>query len=898
MSDFKYKYTMKHRTFLLFLCSIVIHVAVGQPRITLDVNKKGVAVSPVHYGIFFEDINHAADGGLYAELIRNRSFEDATTPDAWTTFKTSNGVALAAVDSTELLNSVQKHSLRLFLLCPSSTVRAGIYNTGYWGINAVKDRQYTISFYAKRDTIYKGGLIASLESLTGVKYAEVTVNSLTTGWTKYNLTFTSNANDPNARFVLSGNSTGTVWLDMVSLFPPTFKNRENGLRPDLAQMLADLHPKFLRFPGGCFVEGDYLANRFQWKKTIGKTEERPGHKNLWGYRTSDGLGYHEYLQMCEDLGAEPLYVTNVGLAHNDYQSSSDIGAYIQDVMDAIEYANGAVTTAYGALRAVNGHPEPFNLKYLEIGNENYYGNNYGSRYSQFYAAIKSKYPNMQCIGNVAAWGTDTPSWPFSYPVQLLDEHYYRSPQWFINQYAKYDTYSRSGPGIYVGEYAVTSGCGNGNLIAAIGEAAFMAGMEKNTDVVKMNSYAPIFVNVNDRAWNPDMIVFNSAESFGTPSYYVQKMFANNVGTVTIPVNDTLNIKTSPLTGAIGVGTWATQADYADLKVTDKNGNTLFSDNFSNSDNWNAISGTWLASGNMYSQTASTTDCRSMGYAVKDSLYTYTLKARKTGGSEGFLIIVGYKDLNNFYWLNLGGWGNTQHGIEACVDGTKTVLAQVNGTITTNVWYDIKIEVTSTRMRCYLNNVLIHDIAIPTALKLYTSATLDEASGKLYLKVVNPANSMIPASMVIKGCKNEKLSGTSTVLAGADPLQENSLTNKTALMPRETDLSVDATGFNYVFDANSVTVFALNTSGLNGNLELVDDLSTIKVAPNPVGDYLFVKTPMGTFLNVKIRDVEGKTLMSFNKTLQRKFNVSALKKGLYIVDIEHNDINSQIKIIKD
>ncbi|HLP05121.1 MAG TPA: carbohydrate binding domain-containing protein, partial [Paludibacter sp.] len=500
---------MKKISFLIFVTLFTSHSLVSQTSLTFDLKNKGVNISPCHYGLFFEDINHAADGGLYAELIRNRSFEDAATPDNWTTFGQSGASASQSLVTTGLLNTAQTKALQLTFSNATATARAGVYNGGFWGINVVKDRTYTVSFFAKCAAGFNAPLTVSLESANSVKYAIDTIKGLTTGWKKFTCTLTASGSNTAGRFVISSNANGTVYLDVVSLFPPTYKNRPNGLRPELAQLLEDMQPKFLRFPGGCFVEADYLVDHFQWKKTIGAIEERPGHWNLWGYRTTDGMGYLEYLQLCEDLNAAPLYVVNVGIAHKESQDINSLDGYIQDALDAIEYANGDVTTTYGAMRAAAGHPAPFNLKYVEIGNENFYSNDYNARYIKFYDAIKQKYPNIQCIGDVAAWGTDNPTWTANYAVDLLDEHYYRNPQWFVNQFHKYDTYSRTGPKIYVGEYAVTSDCGLGNLAAAVGEAVYMCGMEINSDVVPMNSYAPIFVNVNDRKWSPDMIDYNA-----------------------------------------------------------------------------------------------------------------------------------------------------------------------------------------------------------------------------------------------------------------------------------------------------------------------------------------------------------------------------------------------------
>jgi len=884
---------------LFIICQTQLNVqGQAQPKFTIDLSKNGIKVSPTQSGLFFEDINHAADGGLYAELIRNRSFEDATTLDYWTVITQTGAIATATVETQNLLNVSQSQALKLKVDNATLTARAGISNTGFWGINVVNGQQYKLSFFAKCDSSFTGTITASLESSTGIKYAQATITGLTQGWQKFTCTLTASGNNTNAIFVLSTTSKGTLWFDVVSLFPPTYNNRENGLRPDLAQMLADLKPAFLRFPGGCFIEGDYLANRFQWKNTIGSIENRPGHKNLWGYRTSDGMGFHEFLQLAEDIKAAPLYVVNVGLSLNDSQPYTALEDYIQDALDAIEYANGDVMTTYGAMRAANGHPDPFNIKYIEIGNENYNGDNYGNRYIQFYNAIKSKYPTIQCIGDVAAWGTDNPTWTFTYPADFVDEHYYRSPQWFINQYNKYDTYSRKGPKIYAGEYAVTSGCGNGNLSAAIGEAVYMAGMEKNTDIVPMNSYAPIFVNVNDRTWNPDMINYNSSTAYGTPSYYVQKLFSNNTGTVTIPVKDSLNTVITPVTGSIGLGSWSTEVEYSNVSVKNSSNTTLFSDQFANSANWTPTSGTWSVAGGLYSQTATSTDCRSIAAAISDTTYTYSLKALKTGGSEGFLIIFGYKDTNNFYWWNIGGWGNTQHAIEQCAGGTKTTLTSVAGSVNTNQWYNIRIEVSKTNELFYLDNVLMFTLVNSPTQMLYTSATLDEINQQLFLKVINPTNGDVTTNLNLTGISNDLLSGKSTVLTSGNPLNENSLTNETNIVPVETTFNSLSKAFNYLFKANSVTVLQLNTTVINSIPSLKNENNKLSAYPNPAHDYVTVNGINDGVLSVKICSLLGQTILNKNINNGSDIDLSAIKPGVYLLQTKQGNNFMSTKLIKE
>ena len=355
----------------------------AQVVINIDATQKGPKVSPTHYGIFYEDINHAADGGLYAELIRNRSFEDdnmtggrnmrrrgGTTETTHVSNWFAVGDASIKLIQDNLLNEVQHNALSVML----SKAGDGVRNEGFWGMNAVRNTKYQLSFWARSQNGYNGTITAQLQSANGQSLGNIKIKAdFGKEWKKYTATITATGNDPRAEFTLTADKAGEFQLDVVSLFPPTFKNRPNGMRPDLAQMLADMHPRFMRFPGGCFVEGQQSPdNAFRWKRTIGPIEQREGHANVnWGYRTSDGIGFHEFLQLSEDLGAKPLFVVNVGIWHGGCTPYDQIGEWIEECMDALEYANGDITTKYGKMRAENGHPAPFNLEYIEIGNENY-----------------------------------------------------------------------------------------------------------------------------------------------------------------------------------------------------------------------------------------------------------------------------------------------------------------------------------------------------------------------------------------------------------------------------------------------------------------------------------------------------------------------------------------------
>lgn len=832
---------MKKRAYARGLMTALLLAAAGtasaQVTLRIDAGKRGPDIGKLHYGLFFEEINHAGDGGLYAELIQNRSFEDNTSsPDKWTAI----GNATLILTNSDLLNDAQGNALVLNMKAANDGVR----NEGYWGIHAVEGQTYKLSFWAKGNSSYHGTLTASLQTADGNSLGETDIDVDVEGeWTKYTAQITATGTDDAAYFALTGSQAGSLVLDVVSLFPPTYKDRENGCRKDLAEMLAAMKPAFVRLPGGCYVEGNSdgtNTNRFEWKKTVGSIEERAGHKNNnWGYQVTDGFGFHEMLQLTEDLGAEPLFVVNMGMGHGWVVDYNNIGEYIQEALDAIEYCNGdAETTEWGALRAKNGHPEPFGLRLMEIGNENYnytftdnsdQSDHYAERYEQFRKAIKAKYPYMQLIGNTESWGTDAPSWRNAYAVDLVDEHYYRTPSWFISQYDKYDSYSRANHKVYVGEYAVTVDYGTlGNLSAALGEAVFMLGMENNSDVCQMNSYAPIFVNENNYNWRPDMIRFNSHASYGTPSYYVQQLFPNYVGRQNVAWTEENNL-TSRQTG---LSTWITQATFDNFLLTDSEGNSLLKDDFSSaSSHWATSGGTWTVSNGTLAQTDASMqgDIYLCDIQAGES-YTLEVDATKTGGDEGFLIAFNYKDSDNYCWWNIGGWGNTKHAIEQCINGTKSTVASQTGSLVTGQTYHLRIEVCGSRVKCYMDDVLMHDVTLPVYRKVYVSSNIDDEAGRLYLKMVNPGDSTLSASVTLQHASITD--GKAVVLTSGSELDENTLENPTLVSPQETALSVSGQDFTYTLPPYSVNILSLQvtdveiSAGEEGNL------------PSPIVQYSF------------------------------------------------------------
>lgn len=793
-----------------------------EAKIAVKVNPQGaIKVSPTLYGIFFEEINRAGDGGLYAEMLENRSFEDNANavnaragrgndrtiivPGKVYAWSVSSG-STATLDTSKPINPKNPTALKLVHAAPAVLSNAGFKGVG---LNIVDGATYLFSLYARSDA-GAAPLTVRLVAKSGTVLDSRKIGGIGGDWKKFDGTLTARGGDATARLELAADGPGTLFLDMVSLFPKdTFKGRANGMRKDLAQMVADMHPAFMRFPGGCYVEGESMKIAYRWKTTIGDLAERPGHWNLWGYMSNDGLGYHEYLQFCEDIGAEPLFVVNVGMAHRDAVEMGRMDEFVQDALDSIEYANGPVSSKWGALRAQAGHPAPFGLKYMEIGNENG-GPRYLERYPLFVKAIREKYPYMHLITDV--WGGNDSLYA---NAEIRDEHDYNNPQHFMTTSTKYDGYDRKGPKVYMGEYAVTTGYGTtGNLIAALGEAAYMTGMERNSDVVLMSSYAPLFVNTSWREWSPDSIVFDQARAYGTPSYYVQAMFAGNRADLNLPLEVTSPAvaPAQALAGRFGVGTWDTQAEFKDITVT-AGGQTIFQGDAATlqppatgarAGRGNAT-GTWKAEGGTLSQTGMGQPAQRLFGDRTAANYTVTLKARKTGGGEGFLICFAAQGAGKSWW-NLGGWGNASSAIE--LGGS--ILDQKPLSIETGKWYDVKVELQGARVRCYLDGKLIHDVTQSVPKSLFAVAGLKKAgeSENLVLKVVNTAGVAQETTIDLAGAGKLEPAGKALVLTSGSINDENTIENPARVAPKETTVEGVSANFKHTFPANSVTIMTL------------------------------------------------------------------------------------------
>jgi alpha-L-arabinofuranosidase len=785
--------------------------------VAIDAAKPGPRINPRLYGIFLEEINHGVDGGLYAELVRNRGFEDAKPPEGftlrdgrwldadgydagyhydtnglpwWSLVAEGGGKGSMCLDLAQPLNPTNPRSLRLEIE-GAGAGRVGIANEGFWGIAAKQGERYNLSFWARTAGGFTGPLAIALESAGGSACTDVaTIAGLAPEWRQFKATLTAVKTDPAARLVVAATAPGIVWFDMVSLFPAaTFKGRPNGLRADLAQLLADLKPGFVRFPGGCVVEGGTIETAYDWKETTGPIEGREEIWNAWNYRRTHGMGFFEYFQFCEDIGAEPLFVAFAGQScayrHWEHVPLDDMGWVIDRYLDAVEYANGPVDSTWGKLRAAAGHPAPFDLKWLEIGNENM-GQGYEERYPLIYKPLKEKYPAIQtiaCFNQRRA------------PTEMVDDHFYNAPLWFMSNVGLYDRRDRALPPVYVGEIAVTSGEGGedkGNVISALAEGAFLMGIERNADVVKMVSYAPLLAHVRGRSGWHGMIYFDSATSYGTASYHLWKLFGLNVPDVTLSTTVDFTPSSVPaIAGAVGLGTWDTAAEFKDLRV-EKDGAVLYAADFARgADAWRREGGAWNVVDGAWRQRDPVVG---LSYAGDEAWTDYTLsvKARKLGGAEGFLIVFG-RTGGSQYWWNLGGWGNREHGIEF---NRGPVGPHVRGSIEQDRWYDIQVVLKGSRIRCYLDGALVHDETAPSTERFFALAGRDETRDELILKVINVAGEPVAGTFSVSGAGGLSPWPALTVLRGESLDDNNSLERPRKIVPVTSTLAIPGPEFRY------------------------------------------------------------------------------------------------------
>lgn len=864
--------------------------------LNIDSSIKVHDISELLYGIFIEDINFAADGGLYAELVQNRSFEFTNLASdnekhAWSDVGTITNTVIKG-DTAGCLNENNPNYL---VMENASSEAAGIANSGWLdGMAVTQGENYKFSIYAKGMDGYTGALQVAITNGTET-LAEGSIPAITADWKKYELTLTPSATaDKNVKLQVTM-GTGKAAIDMVSLFPEnTYKSRENGLRKDLAEKLEALEPSFLRFPGGCVIEGVSLDKSYNWKHSIGVGSDgeplffnntygdvaaRKQDQNIWtDERATDdkypsfmsyGLGFYEYFQLAEDIGAIGVPVINCGLACMGQSNGSgpDVGTaefqqYIQDALDLVEFCRGDASTKWGAVRVAMGHEAPFELKYIGIGNEQW-GDNFFKHYEAFVDAFDAaKSSNPELYGDIELMfsagvddgdsGADymyaydeASDWLKAHPDKTIndfagaiDHHYYNDPSWFLDHADYYDekNYSRDtasitttkfggGINVFLGEYAARSN----TLKAALSEAAYMTGLERNGDIVKMAAYAPLFGNLTATHWAPDLIWFNNHTSTNSVNYYVQQIFSKNAGTSLL--SSELNgaeIEQTPFSGKVGVGTWNTSATFENVKVTDNDSDkVLAEDDFSDSDsfknNWQKVSdGNWsikdgkLVQANASTNTSSYETTGTAAYFGDTSWtnYTYTVEATKTGGEEGFLIPISVKNAKNNYFWNIGGWGNTLSCLQQVADGGKS--GQLSGTIKdcnikTNTTYKLKVVVTDTNIKCYIDDELYIDYDLPetATAESYQVVSTDD-TGDIIIKMVNVTRYEKTFAIDIKGASSLGDTAARDVVAGTNPDNDNILGQTEVVTLVSDELSGITNQFNYTVPKYSVTVLRIKT----------------------------------------------------------------------------------------
>jgi alpha-L-arabinofuranosidase len=812
----------------------------AEPDMTAVVraDQHGHTIPDTLYGIFFEDINYAADGGIYAELIANRGF-DWQTPDlqAWDKDYRGGGTARLSRQAGYPLHPNTAQYLRIEILHPGKdSAGVGVSNSGFGGIAVKQGATYDLSFHARPHRGYKGGLTVALESKTGERLASFRLDAKDwknqqpaakpsspvapvepANWVKYTAELKPTATVADAKLVVLCDAPGIVDLEFVSLFPrDTYKQRRNGLRADLVELLKAMKPGSMRFPGGCIVEGTDLNNLYDWKRTVGPVEGRPVNHNLWGYWQSGGLGFFEYFQLAEDIGASPLPILAAGMSCQFRKSEmiplDGLDKVIQDALDLIEFANGAPTTPWGRVRADMGHPAPFKLRMLGVGNENW-SMDFINRYEIIYKGIKAKHPEIEIVSSAGA-GPAGAEYDLAWDkipkigAQWIDEHYYVPADWLFNSTRRYDKFDRKGPKVYVGEYACHLPDKSNSLYAALAEAAMMTGFERNSDIVGMTAYAPLFNKIGNSQWTPDLIWFTNTRSYGTPSYHVQKLFGTNRPDVLLPIETTATSKPLSPAGRIGLQTWLSSAEFKDIRVT-RGAETLYQfDPAKNLDGWSkAAEGKWEVVDGALRQ--SNDQVNKTNISIGDRAwrdYTLRLKARKLGGAEGF--IVRLRDQNSrFVHLNFGGWNNSAHGIEQ--NGSNPIVRKP-GAIETNRWYDVEISLEGDRVSASLDGVQLFDkVVVPATAgpKIEMVSGYDRKTGEIVVKCVNPDTDARALRLSLKGAFVPAQQARRITLTG-DPDAINDLEKPSRIAPVEDTIAVSGPEAPIELKPSSLTILRI------------------------------------------------------------------------------------------
>lgn len=802
--------------------------------ITVDVGRPGTELPPMFYGLMIEEINHSFDGGLYPELIQNRTFQDdGSKPTHWSPL----GSARIVLDRSDPVNAANPVCLQVEL---SGNGAGGAANDGYWGIPVKPGTNYAVSFYAKGAGGFAGAVTVALVGGDGTEFAKAATRDVDGTWRKYSLTLRTTADvkpPTKARFVLSATGTGSVCFNLVSLMAPTYLETPGGLRADLMKMLAELRPSFIRLPGGNYLEGNTFDTRFDWKKQIGPVDLRPGHMTCWGYRSSDAMGLPQMLLMCRQLNAEPVLALFAGytLREGAVKAGPDLQRFVDEALEEIEYVSGGPDTPWGQKRIADGLAEPFKLTCVEIGNEDWSDSpaSYNARFAQMHDAIKARYPHLKIIAT-APVQSRTPD--------LYDDHFYQPPAAMVTDAGHYDAPEESGavanvsynlgrfhgtfargqvPDVLCGEWATQNGHPTPTLRAALADAVWLMGLERNADLVRMQCYAPLLANVNPKAWQwpTNLLGYDAMSAFGSPSYYAQVMFAQNKVTQLLPtVVEAPELPAPPVQaplGAVGLGAWRTDVEYKDLTVVAADGGVLLTpEQAADLNRWTFDNGEWMSQDGILRPAGRGVSWGTIGEpGWRD--YTIHLKARKLEGEEGFLLLWHAVDGDTYNRFNVGGWGNTSTQAQIAREGARVVYGPSSAfRPQVGIWYDFRIEVRGATVRFYVDNEFILEATDPPPppppKMLYAGAGYLAASEEVVIKVVNYGMKPVDATLNLRGVRSVRPEAKVTVLRG-EPADTNSIDAPMKVAPKEEVMSDASPTMQRIFPPYSLTLLRLKVS---------------------------------------------------------------------------------------
>jgi alpha-L-arabinofuranosidase len=876
---------------LLFIVLVAFIIVAGCARhkssvISIDLTEEGAEIPKGLWGIFYEEINHAGDGGLYPEMIYNMGFEEKNIPlnttfadgfiaapskpnyasgliknfryrfnaneksEGWILEPTGKSQVKMAVVTDNPLNKATPHSLQIDISGKDGGAR--LINDGFKGLSLVSGEKYILEFFLKAEKSYKGKVLALLTGADGSVVSSNEFEVKNTGvWTNYKTEITSGVTDNKARFILQFTSTGRIWVDFVSLLPKkTFKG--HGLRQDIAQILADMKPSFIRWPGGCIVEGLTMSNRVNWKESIGERIDRPGQLSLWGYHNTYNLGYHEFLQFCEDVGASGMFVSNAGIScanrNGDYYNITEMSSIVQDALDAIEYAIGDTTSKWGAERARNGHPAPFPLKYFEIGNENF-GPVYGERYNIMYKALKEKYPQIIYI-NTNGLTSNLPDYYDADKIEMIDPHYYNNPEFFFRNVHLYDTVPRGIFKVYIGEYACNNNVGTGNLYGAISEAAFMTGIEHNSDLIRIASYAPLLENVNYRYWSVNLIRFKNDSVYGRSSYYVQKMFNENRPDVNLVSTLDWVPPAESISGNIGFET-SVSLPNSMLHIKDvvisKGSNKLYSSDFpSDTAKWKILSGDWKVVDNGFilkpprqQQVMAAPGARQNIPARRDGIMleepvfkdcTISADIKRDSTFNGFSVRFGIVDNRNYFMLSVsnsrmgrgrspnagGGLMDTDQPenyiatVDKITNGNSTRIGTLGKSFKFGIegWHTIQVLIKGKIIGCTIDNINLGEIEYRKPQRQYAVAGYDRSANEVIVKVVNGEPTPFNTTVNLNNAPDVNQIGQIITLTSVSNLDENSFREPEKIIPVVSEYRKFSDSFKMEFKPYSFTILRI------------------------------------------------------------------------------------------